>query len=83
MAEMSHLDRAFTTVCSKFMISQLNPFQIRAISEFVKGERDLFANLPTGYGKSLIYQALPVVFDDLSNSLCQTLVNLMKGQVKS
>ena len=89
MAEMSNLDRAFTTVCSKFMISQLNPFQIRAISEFVKGERDLFVNLPTVYGKSLIYQALPVVFDDLRYSMehvvvvVSPLVNLMKDQVKS
>ena len=88
MAEMSNLDRAFTTVCSKSMISQLNPFQIRAISEFVQGERDLFVNLPTGYGKSLIYQALPVVFDNLSNSehvvvVVSPLVNLMKYQVKS
>ena len=43
MAEMSNLDRAFTTVGSKFMISQLNPFQIRAISEFVKGERGIYS----------------------------------------
>lgn len=84
MAEMSNLDRAFRTVCSKFMISQLNPFQIRAISEFVKGERDLFVNLPTGYSESLIYQALTVAFDNLSNSLEQVvvvvspLINLMK-----
>ena len=89
MAEMSNLNRAFRAVCSKFMILQLNPFQIRAISEFVKGERDLFVNLPTGYGKSLIYQALLLVFDNLNNSLehvvvvVSPLVNLMKDQVKS
>jgi len=39
MAETNDLDR---TVSSKFTISGLNTFQMKAISEFVKGKSDIF-----------------------------------------
>ena len=42
MAETNDLDRAVSTVCSKFKISRLNEFQMKAISEFVKGKSDIF-----------------------------------------
>ena len=66
MAETSNLDRALSTVCSRFMNSCLNPYQKKAILEFVKGKSNIFVNLPTGYGKPLVYQALPMVFDSLT-----------------
>ena len=66
MAKTSDLDGALSTVCSRFTISCLNPYQKKAISEFVKGKSDIYVNLPTGYGKSLVYQALPTVFDSLT-----------------
>ena len=48
---------AFQRVCETFKIVDLNPFQREAIEYFVKKKVDVFVNLPTGYGKSLIYQA--------------------------
>ena len=36
--------------------------QIEAIDSFVTG-KDVFVSLPTGYGKSIIYASLPLVFD--------------------
>ena len=50
---------------------------------------DVFVNLPTEFGKSLIYQALPLVFDVARNSsshivvVISPLVNLMKDQVEN
>ena len=74
----------FSLVASKFKIFS----QKRAISEVAKRRKDVFVNLPTGYGKSLIYQALPTVFDALRSSSGHTvvvvspLISLMDDQVK-
>ena len=89
MAKTSDLDGALSTVCSRFTISCLNPHQKKAISEFVKGKSDIFVNLPSGCGKSLVYQALPTVFDSLTARsghivvVVSPLVNLMRDQVRS
>ena len=51
-------------------------------------KEDVFVNLPTGSGKSLIYQALPLVFDHVSDEsdriivVVSPLVSLMGDQVK-
>ena len=42
MAETNDLDGTVSTVCSKFKISRLNAFQMKAISEFAKGKSDIF-----------------------------------------
>lgn len=44
--------------------SDLKQEQLRVVEAFVQG-RDVFAVLPTGYGKSLCYACLPIVFDKL------------------
>ena len=43
-------------------ISSLKTKQQEAIKAFMN-EKDVFASLPTGYGKSLIYLLLPLIFD--------------------
>ena len=45
-------------------IDCLKPKQREAIESFVSG-RDLFISLPTGYGKSIIYAILSLVFDKI------------------
>jgi len=52
-------------VCEAFGISGLFPEQKDALIEFVN-RRDVFLNLPTGYGKSLVFQMAPYVHAELA-----------------
>ena len=47
-----------------FGIRELKPYQTDAVVQFLQ-KIDVFVNLVTGYGKLLIYQALPFVFDSI------------------
>ena len=60
---MASVAEVFDLVSQKFCIQELNALQKEAIIQFVEKQRDVFIDLPTGFGKSLIYQALPLVFD--------------------
>ena len=49
--------------------------QMMALSTVASREKDCLCVLPTGYGKSLIYQLLPFVFDELqSEGKCSSCV---------
>ena len=50
------------SAASSLGYSSLKPEQELAISSFMEG-KDVFISLPTGYGKSLCYAALPYAFD--------------------
>ena len=85
---MASLEEAFILVSSKFKIPTLNHHQKLAIEKIVSNKKDVFVNLPTGFGKSLIYQALPLVFDHTTNLpghivvVVSPLISLMEDQVK-
>lgn len=80
---------SFKRVCETFKIVDLNAHQREAIPYFVDKKKDVFISLPTGFGKSLTYQALPIVFDVTRNStghivvVTSPLVNLMKDQAEN
>ena len=42
--------------------------------EFVNG-RDMFAVLPTGYGKTLCYACLPLIFDELASRTTPSIIH--------
>ena len=53
--------------------------QMMALSTVASREKDCLCVLPTGYGKSLIYQLLPFVFDELqSEGKC----SVMRGKTR-
>ena len=71
-------------MCEKFVIhTELNNYQ-REACKFTLEKTDEFINLPTRFGKSLIYQALPLFCDTVRGTtghvvvVVSPLVNLMK-----
>ena len=56
--------KAFKAVREQFEIDNLLPEQENALREFL-GDQNIFVNLPPGYGKSLIFQCLPIAADAL------------------
>ena len=84
---MADFEVGFVNVCEKFGKRALNDYQREDITQFVNKKTDLFINLHTGYGKSLVYQALPFVFDTVHGTVghivvvVSPLVSLMEDQV--
>ena len=68
-------------VCSKYRVKQVSERSYPA--NFIE-KIDEFINLPTGFGKSLTYQALPLICDTVRGTtghiVVSPLVNLMKDQ---
>ena len=84
----SRVESAFEKVCSRFNIEKLNKLQEEAMRCIVVDGRDVFVNLPTGFGKSLIFQGLPELFSSLKPELeknivivVSPLISLMRDQV--
>ena len=79
---------ALRKVCESFGFERLNKHQEKALRPVVESKSDVFMNLPTGFGKSVVFQALPVVYSHVEPSretniviVVSPLVNLMKDQV--
>lgn len=81
-------DDALRKVCEVFGFERLNKHQEKALRLVVESKSDVFVNLPTGFGKSVVFQALPVVYSNAEPSsdknmviVVSPLVNLMRDQV--
>jgi superfamily II DNA helicase RecQ len=86
MADYQSFVSAVEKVKRIFAIESLEQEQLEALYNFVC-RRDVFVNLPTGFGKSLVYQMVPFVVKELN--ICENpivlivspLVTLMQDQV--
>ena len=82
------IEEALAMVCHFFNLDELHADQIAALKSFIRG-KDLYFSAPTGYGKSLIFQCLPLIVDLLKDQAIGTstvlviepLVSLMLDQV--
>ena len=70
-----------------WVLQTLNQSKRKLLRVFLEGN-DVFAVLPTGYGKSLCYTCLPVAFDLMNETkglivvVITPLTAIMKDQVK-
>ena len=62
ISNVAYWNAAFEAVKSQFEVPDLHPEQRKAIRSFFQGN-NVFVNLPTGFGKSLIFQCLLIVPD--------------------
>ena len=84
------LSKVARTAADNLGYTSIKPEQESAIVSFLRGN-DVFVSLPTGYGKSLCYAALPsYAFDQVRASshpsiviVVSPLIALMKDQVAS
>ena len=60
------IQQALNKAVIEMGLSSLKPKQTEAILAIVAG-KDIFVSLPTGYGKSIIYGVLPLLFDKLQD----------------
>ena len=85
---MEKLEDAVKTASAELGYTSLKKKQLEVITAFLSG-RDVFAALPTGYGKSLCYGCLPLASDKLLATqgsvvlVVSPLIALMKDQVQS
>ena len=84
----AELEACYKIVCKKFGIKNFTTYnQKTAFKGIVCQHKDIFVNLPTGAGKSLIYQALPTIFYSLYGFehlvvVVSPLLSLIADQVK-
>ena len=88
MSDQASIETAVSEAAPKLGYDSLKPEQFSAIVEFVKG-RDVFVILPTGFGKSLCYASLPLVYDIVQKPeepsiviVVTPLISIMEDQVR-
>ena len=64
-------EQAISSTLNELGLVSLKKEQRQAVEAIVMNCRDVLGVLPTGFGKSLIYQVLPGVFDFISGSSCK------------
>ena len=81
MATMAlSLSEVARTAAANLGYTSIKPERKLAIVSFLRGN-DVFISLPTGYGKSLCYAALPYAFDQLRASSHPSVVIVVSPQI--
>ena len=69
LSNIANITNAIVQTCKKSLLhsTTFKDKQLDALKS-IFSENDLFVSLLTGYGKSLIYAALPLVFDKMKGT---------------
>ena len=92
-AERDSVEAVITACVERLGYHEIKEEQKEAIVKFVFEGRDVFVCLPTGFGKSLCYYSIPVIYDMLRAEerscpwllivIVSPIIALMKDQVAS
>ena len=72
LASARRMDELLDESAKALGLCSLKTCQIEAITTFLS-RQDVFVALPTGYGKSIIYGILPLVYDKLTGMFSESL----------
>ena len=86
-----NFEKALAVASCHLGIDSFNSDQKKALKSFFRDSQDVYYSAPTGHGKSIVFQAMPVIADELSgllNGASKLLVvtplkSLMEDQVKN
>ena len=89
MERTSFVCECITEAAKELGYPAMKPEQLDVTTAFIEG-RNVFAILPTGFGKNLCYACLPVAFDKISKNtrgysiavVVTPLLVITKGQVR-
>ena len=63
-------------ICHFFQVKSLHKEQLQCIKAFLRG-KDVYFSAGTGYGKSLVYQAIPLFHDLLIDQVIGTSIGII------
>ena len=69
---MAEIDKVVEKAARSLGYDKLKAMQMSVISHFISGN-DVFVSLPTGFGKSLCYGILSLVFDELHGTVSESM----------
>eukprot|EP00118_Oscarella_pearsei_P018859 m.196173 g.196173 ORF g.196173 m.196173 type:complete len:96 (+) comp39530_c0_seq16:127-414(+) len=79
MLDETALDGYLPTVCQSLKIESLYSHQRECVYSLLAG-KDVFASLPTGYGKSMIFQVLPSLARSVSSRSSRRIFSILRKQ---
>ena len=80
--DVGKIEEAFDLVCHFFDVPELLEDQKEALRQFFSG-KELYFSAPTGFGKSLIFQCIPLINDYLNDQAIDTTLAIVISPLQS
>ena len=87
--DQEKFDDALKLVCALYSVEEIKPDQKLALTAYFKERKNVYYSAPTGHGKSLVFQTIPMIYDHMIDTAfgCSILLaicpltSLMQDQV--
>ena len=82
VTDVGKIDEVFDLVCHFLDVPELLEDQQEALRQFFFG-KELYFSAPTGFGKSLIFQSIPLIHDYLNDQAIGTILAIVISPLQS